>query len=159
MSATAREMIQRRRERMTLEALQGLVVHLGGIREERKAVLAVSEGWILYQRTAQLTDADRWPGTVGSTPGDDERCRSRRAATPTGIALSQEDHVLDFRRMLDDANRANVSFYPLDPRGLVVFDTPLSAKAPSDLVTDAARLRARLDSLQTMADNTDGLPS
>ena len=44
-------MIQRRRERLTLESLQSLVVHLGGIREERKAVLAVSEGWILYQRS------------------------------------------------------------------------------------------------------------
>src|ERR1035437_9585969 len=54
MSTVAREMIQRRRERLTLDSLQELVVNLGGLREERKAVLAVSEGWILYPPNAQL---------------------------------------------------------------------------------------------------------
>ena len=55
----ARELIRRRRERMTLESLQGLVVHLGGLREERKAVLAVSEGWIHESGT-------RIPGDAGN---------------------------------------------------------------------------------------------
>jgi len=148
MSAIARDMIQRRRERITLESLQELVVHLGGIREERKAVLAVSEGWILYQRASGL------PTSAGSQmppgmPGQ-ARCDADRAA------LSQEDHARDFRKMLEDANRANVSFYPLDPRGLVVFDTSLGDEVV-DLTTDRNRLSARLESLQTLAENTDGV--
>jgi VWFA-related protein len=148
MSAIAREMIRRRRERMTLESLQGLVVHLGGLREERKAVLAVSEGWILYGRDSQLP----MPTMAGLSRLDPEmsRCESDRAV------LAQEDHGLDFRQMLNDANRANVSFYPMDPRGLVVFDTPIS-EGPVSLAADGASLRARLDSLRTMADNTDGV--
>ena len=148
MSGTARDMIRRRRERMTLESLQGLVVHLGGLREERKAVLAVSEGWILYARDSQLP----MPTIGGLSRLDPEmmRCESDRAV------LAQEDHGLDFRRMLNDANRANVSFYPMDPRGLVVFDTPIS-EGPISLFADGASLRARLDSLRTMADNTDGV--
>jgi VWFA-related protein len=147
-SATARELIRRRRERMTLEALQGLVVHLGGLREERKAVLAVSEGWILYGRDSQVP----MPTMSGLSRLNPEmsRCETDRAI------LAQEDHGLDFRRMLNDANRANVSFYPMDPRGLVVFDTPISEE-PVSVVTDAARLRNRLDSLRTMADATDGV--
>ena len=147
MSAVAREMIRRRRERMTLESLQGLVVHLGGLREERKAVLAVSEGWILYGRDSQLP----MPTMAGLSRLDPEmsRCESDRAV------LSQEDHGLDFRQMLNDANRANVSFYPMDPRGLVVFDTPATEPMIS-LTADAASLRNRLDSLRTMAENTDG---
>ena len=148
MSATAREMIRRRRERMTLEALQGLVVHLGGLREERKAVLAVSEGWILYGRDSQVP----MPTMAGLSRLDSElsRCETDRAI------FAQEDHGVDFRRMLNDANRANVSFYPMDPRGLVAFDTPISEE-PVSVVTDLARLRNRLDSLRTMADATDGV--
>ncbi len=37
-------------------------------------------------------------------------------------ALAQLDEPPRFRQMLDEANRANVSFYPVDPRGLVTFD-------------------------------------
>ena len=147
-SGTAREMIRRRRERITLEALQGLVVHLGGLREERKAVLAVSEGWILYGRDSAVPA----PTMAGLSRLDAEmsRCETDRAV------YAQEDHGVDFRRMLADANRANVSFYPMDPRGLVAFDTPISEE-PINVVTDLANLRNRLDSLRTMADATDGV--
>ena len=31
-----------------------------------------------------------------------------------------------FRDILGEANRANVSFYPIDPRGLPVFDTDIN---------------------------------
>jgi len=148
MSAIAREMIQRRRERITLDSLQELVVHLGGIREERKAVLAVSEGWLLYQPNTQLTRTTAGQANAGSQY--QARCDADR------FRLSQEDHARDFRTMLDDANRANVSFYPLDPRGLVVFDTSL-ADEMIDLTTDASRLSSRLDSLQTLAGATDGI--
>src|SRR5690606_2259775 len=43
----AGEMIRRRRESRTLDALEDLVVHLEGLREERKFVLLLSEGWLL----------------------------------------------------------------------------------------------------------------
>jgi VWFA-related protein len=148
MSATAEEMIQRRRERLTLESLQALVVHLGGLREERKAVLAISEGWILYDRNTRVSMPSL--GGLSRFDPDMSRCETDRAV------LSMEDHATDFRRMLADANRANVSFYPLDPRGLVAIDTPITDR-PVSVSTDLARLRNRLDSLRTMAENTDGL--
>ncbi len=36
--------------------------------------------------------------------------------------LAYSDHETDFRQLLQRANRANVSFYPIDARGLIVFD-------------------------------------
>src|SRR5258705_422188 len=48
----------------------------------------------------------------------------------------------------------------MDPRGRVVFDEPISKTergAAVPLTVDAGRLRARLDSLRTLAENTDGL--
>jgi VWFA-related protein len=147
-SAIAREMIRRRRERVTLESLDALVRHLGGIREERKAVLAVSEGWMLYGQNRALAQV-----TTGQSfyPG-----RMQASCDTDRVILATEDHQRDFQNIIDDANRANVSFYPLDPRGLAVFDQSLS-EGPVDVVTDAAYLRARLDSLQTLASGTDGL--
>jgi len=47
-NSIASEMMARRREKLTLDALEDLVVHLRGLREERKAVITVTAGWRLY---------------------------------------------------------------------------------------------------------------
>ena len=48
----------RRREKLTLDALSDLMVHLGGIREERKALVVVTEGWQLFRSNPNLTAGD-----------------------------------------------------------------------------------------------------
>ena len=48
------KMIARSRERNTLEALQDAVNYLASIREERKAIIAVTEGWLLYREDPDL---------------------------------------------------------------------------------------------------------
>ena len=47
-------MILRHREKETLDALEDLVRFLGGVREERKAVIAITDGWRLYERNGAL---------------------------------------------------------------------------------------------------------
>ena len=68
--------------------------------------------------------------------------------------LAYIDHEVEFRELLQLANRANVSFYPIDARGLVVFDTPIEWGVPVDV--DAAWLRDRYNDLRDMASQTDG---
>jgi hypothetical protein len=70
--------------------------------------------------------------------------------------LAYADHESQFTRLLQRANRANVSFYPLDARGLVVFDTPIGPGQPPPPSVDAARLDARHNNLRTLAETTDG---
>ena len=53
-AAVAREMIARKRERATLEALEDLVRYMRVVREERKAVVTVTEGWLLYGENRDL---------------------------------------------------------------------------------------------------------
>ncbi len=48
-SALARELIKRRKERMVLESLRDLVHHMEALRDGRTAVIAVSDGWQLYR--------------------------------------------------------------------------------------------------------------
>jgi len=69
--------------------------------------------------------------------------------------LAQIDDAFEFRQLLDEANRANAAFYPFDPRGLPVFDSPISAPLP--LKADLDALRTRVETLRTLAENTDGL--
>jgi VWFA-related protein len=177
-SALATEMIRRKRERATLEALQDLVRYLHGIREERKAILAVSEGWLLYRENPRMmtlrTDSSGWQegvpgrdpivvGPTGQPTTRDERSSpdeslSKRECDTDRMRLASMDNDVFFREIMDEANRGNATFYPIDPRGLVAFDTPIGPKEDSlPILLDHASLRTRQEALRTMAVATDGI--
>jgi VWFA-related protein len=177
-SALASALIERRRERIVLDSLQDLIRHMGAIREGRTAVITVTDGWVLYRPNESLThlrtnsdgsNADPIPGSpppVGVGPKG--TLTSRIPTQPGGISdrtecekdqmeLAMVDHERMFRDLFGEANRANVSFYPVDPRGLAAFDSPIGPKQPPSLVQDHANLVSRQESLQTIAINTDGI--
>ncbi len=167
--ATAAEMIERRRQKLTLDAFQDLAVFLRGVREERKAIIAVTDGFPVVGPSATLmqmgpneTPPSAPPVTVDPRTG---RLTAKDTTNPNAAAqsdcwrdriqLANWDGDAEFRRMLDVVNRANASFYPVNPRGLEVFDSPINAPVP--LTADLARVRARTDMLLTLAENTDGV--
>jgi VWFA-related protein len=174
-SYLAKKMIERRRERMVLDSLQDLIRHMGAIREGRTAVITVTDGWKLFQPDPSMTTIrkgdlgqDPIPGMPppvgvgpsgglttrinngGYGPSDRTECEKDRAD------LAMVDHARMFRDLFGEANRANVSFYPIDPRGLSVFDSQLN-EAPGSPAADMAQLRQRTESLHTLAINTDGI--
>jgi hypothetical protein len=83
------------------------------------------------------------------------------------MALAQLDDRDTFTRLTQRANRANVSFYTIDPRGLAVFDSLIDQQrtgrlAPGQFVlppptVDAENLRARQGAMRDLATGTDGL--
>ncbi len=163
----AEPLIDRRRESMTLEALSDTVVHLEGIREERKAILAITEGWLLFRPDPALMNASDRPAPTGIFVGPDGRPTRTDPRNPGAgiaaqceqdrVALSMLDDERRFRSLLGEANRANASFYPINPKGLTVFDSPMGPAPPPPLTVDMDRAKSRVDSLLTLADNTDGL--
>ena len=177
-SALAKEMILRRRERIVLDSLRDLIRHMGAIREGRTAVITVTDGWKLFLPDPSMTrlrtdafdnQADPIPGSPppvgvgpggtltsrvnngGFAPSDRTECEKDRAD------LAMVDHARVFRDLFGEANRNNVSFYPIDPRGLPVFDTPIGPDPPLSPAADQAQLRSRMESLHTLALNTDGI--
>jgi VWFA-related protein len=177
-SALATELIARKRERATLEAIEDLVRYLRTIREERKAILTVTEGWLLYGENPELTKlrrdpARKWnepvPGTDSVGVDGNGKLTTKDPRSITNGSLSQPEcdgdrlrlSMLDdkrfFRDLMAQANYANASFYPIDPRGLAVFDNPIGPDAPPPISVDRAMLTTRLDAMRTLAANTDGL--
>ena len=175
----ADQMILRRREKLTLDTLDDLVQYLGSAREERKALLVISDGWLLYRPDASLSRSvnkcqapgqpigiDPRTGRLGTGRDPQSATGSTRQCETDRMALAAIDDYTQFQFTLDRANRANVSFYPIDPRGLVVFDTAIDTQrtgllAPGQTplpppITDAGNLRSRQGSLRDLAAATDG---
>ena len=177
-SELAKRMIDRRRERLVLDSLRDLIRHMGAIREGRTAVITVSDGWKLFSpdptMTAVRTDVDGRPvdpvpgapppvgvgpgggltsriNNGGFAPSDRTECEKDRAE------LAMADNRLMFRDLFGEANRNNVSFYPIDPRGLPAFDTEIGPDPPLPPAQDRAQLVTRQESLHTLAINTDGI--
>ncbi len=180
------EMVLRRREALTLKALEATVDRLGQLREGRKAVLLVSEGWQMFRSNKALARALPRFSQLGCPPEapalprifvgpggkpqsgkdpqnpdnvDRHECDSARQR------LALQDDQSDYLRLLDRANRETVSFYPIDPRGLAVFDAPFNAvpigsisdPAPGlNPISDYEGLRGRLETLRNLASGTDG---
>jgi len=175
-NGVAAEMIDRRHEKLVLDALEELVDYLRGVREERKAILAISDGWLLFHPNENLARPLSCQGVpTGPTIAVDPRNGRLTTKDPTGTApynkcdidrmhLARLDNDQQFRELLDAANRANASFYPIDPRGLPAFDTPMVRQdvpgPPPPMVplpVDQAMLRGRINSLRTLAEATDGV--
>jgi VWFA-related protein len=98
--------IERIRRQIVTSSLEGLATHLGGIKQGRKTIIFVSEGF-----------------TVS---------------------------VEDVRDLYQAANRANVAFYPLDPRGLTMSNgRTTSGQMMQGLVSDR-------DAMETLAAETGG---
>ena len=160
----------RRRAKLTLDALEALMFHLDGIREERKAIILVTEGWPMFREDPELSHergSKRPPSGPGIIVGPGGRLGTTDPRYPDGVNSGNCDAVRlqiaametwqQFRDLPDIANRANASFYTVDPRGLAAFDAPMGPVAPPPVNIDQAILRSKLENLRELADRTDGL--
>lgn len=176
-SGLAASLQARRRERLTLDALKEAVLYLRDVREDRKAIITVTEGWRLFKPNPQLTALRKDPNTGMTEPipgpdpisvGPDGRITTKNTKSVSSpvsksvcdaqrLALSLYDDEEYLREIIGEANRGNSSFYTIDPRGLAVFDTEIGPAPPPPLAVDSAMLRSRIDSLRTLAEATDGI--
>lgn len=167
--ALVEELKARRREKLTFDAFEDLVTHLDTLREERKAVVVVTEGWLLYEPNSQLEriDPQRGPAPPPALrppigPPTEQgmvnqpmlvECEADR------LALARVDHDRRLRDIGEAANRSNVTFYPVFARGLATFDAPISPdseKTFTPTAANAGNLLTRQTSLRNLAHDTDG---
>ena len=171
-------LIDRRREDRTLTSLEKLLDHLAGLREARTVALAITDGWLLFREDRALAEEagviPAGPPNVTIGPGGRLGVASLgKTAIPDGASCNTEllrlaslDNDRRFRDLLRHANRANVSFYPITAGGLGVVDRPITERAipnPNNppgvtpFTENMSRVTERVDTLRTLAENTDGL--
>jgi VWFA-related protein len=172
MSALATKMAIRRREKMVLDSLADLAHYMEAIRDGRTAVIAVSGGWVLYGPDPDMINrrqkvdgsfADPTPGTLppvgvgkGGTlmtrpeNGNSTANPDRTECEKDRQALADLDDARYFRDIIGEANRANLSFYTIDPR----FDSTI--RPDPTIRLDDPHLDPRHRSLMTLAVDTNG---
>ena len=141
------------RNQVSLSALKALAIYLGSLREGRKEVILVSEGYSDYL-PPQLRNPDATAPGIGNPNMFNETAGQ---GSPTEEAMnffSGMNIAEDLRIVFSAMNRNNASIYTLDPRGLANFEFDMGAHVSTQ--QDAQMLSQTQDTLRTLADETDG---
>ena len=154
----AAPIIEARRRDLLMTLLENLMKKLGGLRDERKNIVLVS-GFFAIGPDRPINVAPTMRPPQGSIPqigvglggrlgtGDDRTGSSNSdACYKLATAFSNLRFEDRFRRLIGDAQRANVTFYAIDPNGL---STAMPRIDP--------QITTSVNALKTLAENTDGL--
>lgn len=147
------EVVERIRRQVSLSALTGLSVKLGALREGRKAIVLVSEGYV-----ALLPPQLRGP--IATMPGLGNPNRMNPFAGENNVAedrarfTAELDVQSELQRVFQEANRSNTAIYAIDPRGLSTGEFDIQDNISSRASQDS--LRQTQNTLQVLAAETDG---
>ena len=141
------------RNDVSLSALKGLAVFLGGLREGRKSVIVLSEGYTNYV-PPQLRDMDALSGGLFN-PQRYNPLAGESHLEETSQFFESSYMRTELLYTADLANKNNTSFYMVDPRGLAVGEYD-SSNVTIDMRTDYRMLRELQNTLRLLADETDG---
>lgn len=151
------ETVERIRNDVVMGALRGLSVRLGSLREGRKSVIFVSEGFTaMLPPQMRRADASQ-PANPFQVGAQAQSQDSNQQVTAEWFG--QADVYSRMREVFDAANRNNTSIYSLDPRGLAPFEfgfDDLPAGPPPSFATDSRALRMTQDTLRSLSEETDG---
>jgi VWFA-related protein len=147
------ETVERIRNQVSLSALKSLIVHMGSLKEGRKALILVSEGYSNLP-PPQMRNADATMPGLGNPDARNPLAGENNPNEDRAQWLAGMDMNSDLRDVYDVANRNNVSIYAVDPRGLPGFEFDINESV--GLRTDSKYLGATMDTLRMLAENTDG---
>jgi VWFA-related protein len=147
------EIVEKIRNQVSMSALKALIVHMGSLKEGRKALILVSEGFTNIV-PPQMRDANsQMPGS-GNPNARNPMAGVNDLNEDRASFFASVDLESDLREVYDSANRNNVSIYAVDPRGLPGFEFDINEGV--GLQTDSKYLNSTMDTLRSLAENTDG---
>ena len=151
------DQVERIRNDVVMGALQGLATRLGSLRDGRKSIIYVSEGFTaMLPPQMRRMDASQPADPIQSGAAAGLQDSSREI---TSEWFGQMDVYSRLRDVYDVANRNNTAVYSLDPRGLAPFeygfdDIPFGP--PPSFATDRRALQMTQDTLRVLSEETDG---
>jgi VWFA-related protein len=147
------ETVEQIRNQVSLSALKSLIVHMGGLKEGRKALILVSEGYT-NMLPPQMRDANAAIPGSGNPNSNNPFAGTNDPNEQRAAWLKQNDMESDLREIYDTANKNNVAIYAVDPRGLAVQEFGIDQNIATQ--TDRQYLNSTMETLRTLAINTDG---
>jgi VWFA-related protein len=152
----------RYRAHVAFSTANDIIAQLAQVHNRRKAFIYVSNGYDFnpFQDTRKKQDQERYgiPQQLGQDPSDtsgtgDGSDYQNDPFKKQGNQFHYADLVSDLSWLTRNANRANVTMYTIDPRGLVGMPD-LDEKI--DMVEWQQYVRTSQDSLRTIAELTGG---
>jgi VWFA-related protein len=147
------ETVEKVRNQISLSAMESLVSHMGAIKEGRKTMVLVSEGYSNMLPPQMRNAVATMPG-IGNPAHNDPNAGRDDPNEFRAQMLSSFDMQEDLRQIYQAANRNNVSIYAVDPRGLATSEFNIAENINSR--TDREYLNSTMDTLRVMAEQTDG---
>jgi VWFA-related protein len=151
------DQVERIRNDVVMGALQGLAIRLGSLREGRKSIVFVSEGFTaMLPPQMRRMDASQPVNPIESAAAAGVQDSPREM---TNEWFGQMDVYSRLRDVYDVANRNNTAVYALDPRGLAPFEyglDDLPFGPPPSFATDRRALQMTQDTLRVLSEETDG---
>jgi VWFA-related protein len=150
----------RYRAHVAFSTAYDLLTQLEAIHNRRKVFVYISEGYDFnpFPQSIQTAQAER-DGSTSTPGGTSGQNYSNATAAPTslynqqGTEFAEPDLARELAELTRSANRANVTFYAIDPRGLVGM-ADLDQKVDQTEWQDY--IRKSQESLQVIANETGG---
>ena len=142
--------IERLRNHIVQGALEGLAIRLGGLRDGRKSVIFVSEGFTVVLPPEMRRENSQMPQVV-SAPRNE-------SVEQDAETKGRMDLDVRMKEVYRAAHRFNTAIYSLDPRGLSPFEFDINDGAAGGVsqASDRQAFRAAQETLQTLSEETDG---
>jgi VWFA-related protein len=147
------ETVERIRNQVSLSAIKSLITHMGSLKEGRKSLILISEGYT-YMVPPQMRNANAQLPGVGNPDALNPLAGTNDPNEDRAAWLATVDMTNDLRDVWDVANKNNVSIYCVDPRGLPGFEFDINEGI--NMQTDQKFLTNTMDTLRSLAENTDG---
>jgi VWFA-related protein len=147
------EIVEKIRNQVSLSAIKALIVHMGSLKEGRKALILVSEGYTSIL-PPQMRNADATMPGSGNPNAHNPLAGVNDPNEDRASWLAGLDMDSDLREVYDAANRNNVAIYAVDPRGLPGFEFDINEGI--GLQTDSKYLNSTMDTLRLLSEQTDG---
>ncbi len=147
------EVVERIRNQVSMSALEALITHMGGLKEGRKALILVSEGYTNLLPPQLRDPVAAMPG-LGNPDRGDPLAGTNSPLEDRANFLASMDLESDLRDLYDTANRNNVAIYAIDPRGLATGEFGIDQNIGQSI--DRQYLNSTMETLRTLAINTDG---
>ena len=156
---------ERIRNQVVMSALKGFIIKMGGLRDGRKSLVFISEGFtnsMPSQAQDPIAAQPNMPGPGGLGGGPVRQPDPLPGTNPALESRLESQQFFDKTELMSDlnwvtetANHYNTTIYGVDPRGLAAFEFDLS-RSNISLTADSKVLENTLDTIRMLASETDG---